>query len=565
MNLFYPPETGMLPGETFTWLTPSAWKDLGFDQILPAFTGNRDHQKEIRELFMQLVQDAGIIRYRQEILADLQALPELADGLSALLPTLDSLARYSYVAEQDLGSLHEVAWRIGELQNITGCIDGLAGLLLKAKDRLASRGLRLLLSELVAFQEQPVYQNLVQVLPELLSKLRACASLTIGVNLDASLRPVQATLISVNDKPFTNQSLFSRLFGNTKDHEGIAPLHSVPQRSVSGQYALPISSDLGWAVEPMMVPLFADLAIVMEKATLPIAQKLKEYGELHSGLLISLRPALLFYLGALRLMQTFHDQGLPVCCPEIAPRQDRLCQASDSYNAMLALKLVGRFAGGDLSQAITKNDIRIGPDGRILILTGPNQGGKTTYLQGIGILQVLAQIGCYVPGRQARVSPVDNIYTHFPLEEKPEEDAGRFGEEAMRLGKIFEQVTGDSLVLLNESLSSTSFGESLYLAEDVIRILRRVGARAIYSTHLHELGHRMDDLNRSVSGSSKVISLVSSPIDEAPQGGTPGIKPNYRVEIRPPLGQSYAREIAARYGIRYEQLETILSNRGVLS
>jgi DNA mismatch repair ATPase MutS len=235
-----------------------------------------------------------------------------------------------------------------------------------------------------------------------------------------------------------------------------------------------------------------------------------------------------------------------------------------SYNVNLALK--GNLPDEqNLAIAIKTNDITIDPNGQILILTGPNQGGKTTYMQGVGILQVLAQVGCYVPGRQAEISPVDNIFTHFPLEEKPETEAGRFGEEAMRLGKVFEQVTRYSLVLLNESLSSTSFGESLYLAQDIVRILRRVGARAIYSTHLHELANRVGELNESVPGDSVIISVVSSPVEACEPASTGEVRRSYKVEIRPPLGQSYAREIADRYGISYEQLEKVLSDRGMLA
>jgi DNA mismatch repair ATPase MutS len=214
--------------------------------------------------------------------------------------------------------------------------------------------------------------------------------------------------------------------------------------------------------------------------------------------------------------------------------------------------------------AIIMNDIHMGAEGQILILTGPNGGGKTTYMQGVALVHILAQMGCHVPGREAVVSPLDHIFTHFPLEEKPELNTGRFGEEAVRLGKIFEQVTRYSLVLLNESLSSTSFSESLYLAQDIVRILRRIGARAIYSTHLHELATSVAQLNDSVPGDSRVVSVVSSPIDASPQGNVADGVHRYKLERRPPLGQSYAREVAARYGISYQQLESVLSARGVL-
>ena len=257
------------------------------------------------------------------------------------------------------------------------------------------------------------------------------------------------------------------------------------------------------------------------------------------------------------------EHGLPLCRPDIAPQNERRCEGSNSYNLNLALHMVEQDIL--LPDGITMNDILIGGDGRILILTGPNQGGKTTYMQGIGLIQLLAQIGCFVPGTSALISPVDQIYTHFPLEEQPDADTGRFGEEASRIGKIFKQVTRNSLVLLNESLSSTSLGESLYLAQDIVRILRRLGARAIYSTHIHELAERAGEMNESVPGDSQITSVVSSPVEIDPQLSSVGIRRSYKVEFRPPLGLSFAREIAARYGISYEQLEKALIDRGELS
>ena len=251
-----------------------------------------------------------------------------------------------------------------------------------------------------------------------------------------------------------------------------------------------------------------------------------------------------------------------MCRPQIVPAEERRCEVKDSYNVQLVLKHLELDDG--TKPAVVENDILLGPDGHILILTGPNQGGKTTYMQGVGLVHILAQAGCYVPGTQASISPLDHLFTHFPLEEKPDSDAGRFGEEASRLGKIFEQVTRHSLVLLNESLASTSFGESLYLAQDLVRILRRIGTRAIYSTHLHELANRVDELNESVPGDSQIISVVSSPVDTVVDTNGAEVNRTYKLERRPPLGQSYAREIAARYGISYGQLESVLSERGVL-
>jgi DNA mismatch repair ATPase MutS len=292
-----------------------------------------------------------------------------------------------------------------------------------------------------------------------------------------------------------------------------------------------------------------------------VAAALRRYTQVNIQMLGGLGAELAFYLGAARLVEHLRAAGLPVCRPEIAPVEERACAIEGAYNVNLALRLIAREPKRipDLRRAVITNDVTFGPEGRIFVLTGPNQGGKTTFTQAIGLAQMLAQAGLYVPGTRARLSPVDNIYTHFPMQERPETEAGRLGEEAQRLSDLFSHATPHSLILLNESLASTSPGESLYLARDIVRILRRLGARAIYATHLHDLAAGVDDLNAETPGDSTIVSLVSLAREEDGE-----VRQTYRIVPGPPRGLSYAREIAAHYGISYEQLERTLRQRGLL-
>ena len=317
--------------DSFLELSPAAAHDLGLDEIIAAFTPDREHQKEIRNLFSRLPRDPVVITYRQAVLDDLLANPELVDRFASLLPVIDSLFEYrgTYRSHREMTWLHEVVRRTGELQNMIDCFEGMGEILRSVEGRLHSDGLRELHEEIRKAQSDPKYQSLVKELPELLSKLRGCASITIGVNLDASLRPIQASLLSVNEKPFTDQTLLSRLFGLRKDSVGIAPLHSVPRRNVDGPYALPIDSELGWAVEPMMVPLFADLAKVLERTAIPIADQLSQYAGLHGKLFMDLRQGLLFYLGAIRFIRRFQKMGLPICRPQIVSAEERRSEVKE--------------------------------------------------------------------------------------------------------------------------------------------------------------------------------------------------------------------------------------------
>jgi DNA mismatch repair ATPase MutS len=185
----------------------------------------------------------------------------------------------------------------------------------------------------------------------------------------------------------------------------------------------------------------------------------------------------------------------------------------------------------------------------------------------------MMQVGLYVPAREAAVSVCDNILTHYPALEKMEKGTGRFGEEAQRIGSVFESATRHSLVLLNESLSSTSGGESLYLAQDIVRVLRMLGARAVYATHLHGLAASAAELNRDTPGDSAVLSMVAlieahyeaGRREETGDGETLSIKPTFKIVPGPPEGHSYAIDLARRYGISREQLIETLEQRGALA
>ena len=125
-------------------------------------------------------------------------------------------------------------------------------------------------------------------------------------------------------------------------------------------------------------------------------------------------------------------------------------------------------------------------------------------------------------------------------------DKGRLGEECARLGEIFDAVTADSLVLLDESLSSTGSFEASYIAAEVLMGLCRVGCRCLFSTHLHELAAEIDRINAqsAAEGGARVDTLVAGIEGEG--------KRSFVIKRAKPDGKSYARDIASRYGLTYE-------------
>jgi DNA mismatch repair protein MutS len=550
MSLLYATST---PSSTWT-ISKEAAHDLELDAIVRAMSTHHAYRDSIGAIAMQLCLDNETIRYRQTVLKDLQAHAGLAAAFEAILPLLEDLTQFTYRQIGKGDPLQEVLARARELELLVEIVQRLGEAYASLAAPLQSSGLLALGEQINALSGDAHFQEMARELPGLLEALRTHASITIGVNLDHRLRPEAAVLLSVNDTAFTASTLLERLLGKEPGEEkGIAPLHRPPVvGSGDGRYQ--------GRLDPMMIPLFKDLSKVLEKVSQPIARELKKYVRLNGQFLADLRPDLIFYVQALHLIDKLQAAGMPLTYPKIAPMEERLCRVKSAYNLQLALQKLAA-AEESLPQQIITNDINFGPDGRIAILTGPNQGGKTTYMQSIGLIQVLAQLGLPVPGETAEISPLDAIYTHYPVEEQLELGTGRFGDEARRIRAIFEQATRYSLVLLNESLSTTSPGEGLYLARDIVRALRRIGLRAVFTTHLHELAESAPRINEEDPGDSLVFSLVAYKPDGLLSAGQS--RHTYHIHPGPPIGRSYADQIAARYGISGPQLQELLKDRNL--
>ena len=485
------------------------------------------------EFLYELCRDAATIRYRQSILADLLACAELSEVLREVRPMLRELAYFRTTRKEQSAPLQQAVWRLGELETYVSCLQRLADA--AALPGLQSEGMQALLAFVERRRADPVYQRLVQELPALRGGLKRRASVSIGINLDDQLRPAEATLLAVHDEKFAERPLLTRIFGAATPYQPVASIKRVAA----------------------MGSLLGDLDRILGAVARPLAKALGQYVRLRVQDLLSLEREIAFYLGAAQLFNALAARGLPVCRPRLAGIGERNLQVTGLYNVNLAL-------GGSEEQAraIVGNDLDMVAGGRILVLTGPNQGGKTTFTRAVGLLQVLTQAGLYAPAVSATVSPSDLVHTHFPVDEPGHAEGGRLADEARRLASIFTGASKHSLILMNESLASTSPSESLYLAEDVVRGLRLLGARAVFATHLHELGERVETINREVDGASRLVSMVAGIESRAAGNGSNGeVRRTYRIRPGPPVGLSYARDVARRYGISFDDIRARIAGR----
>ena len=525
-------------------LDPQVMADLDLPEVIQALcSGEPRRERFVRDLLAAPCADPAVITYRADALDDLLADATLRAALRAVLPALDALADTSRPRSGE-GALVRLTQRLSALELYVDAARQLQQALAPARRRAAA--LEAVYASLQALVETPAFAALQAALPAVRQRLGEVRSVTIGVNLSDDLQPATAALLALHAEPVAGQAtVLARLLGRTGGQQGLTPLRP---------------GDLGPDNR-----LLGDLRRLLDRVIDPLERALERFAAVAPTALARLAPELAFLLDAAALTLRLRDAGLPVCRPVLAPRDARVCAVQEGYHLGLALRLLNQAdpstanaAASVVTNAMTFDDTA----GRVWVLTGPNRGGKTTYIRAVGLLQVLAQAGLPVPARAARISPVDALYTHFPAPEGATPGRGRLDDEAARLAAIFQRATPHSLILLNEVLAGTSTSEALGLAVDVVRGLRLLGARAIYVTHVHELAERVDEINARTAGDGMVGSLVADAEREAGEDGLHGR--TFRVHPGPPRGVSYASDIAARHGIGYAQLQQLLRARGVL-
>ena len=399
---------------------------------------------------------------------------------------------------------------------------------------LESRAFRTLAERIYELVNSEYYAELNKKLSELTERVRDIKSVTIGVNLDAQLRPSSAGVLSINSESFRSGDVIEKILRlNFKEDEYTCIANLVPfgKKQTENQ-----KTALSLAFNSAIGDVY--------KSSLRSWKKIVQMYVLeNTDFLLGLMPEIEFVVKGTQLQRRLLDKGCPLCAPTLLPMEDKTFRATELYNPAVALKLPD-------GEEMVSNDLYFDEtpeNAMIYVLTGPNRGGKSVITCAIGLCQAMLQLGMYLPAKCCEISPADGIFTHFPTGADDTIDKGRLGEECARLGEIFDAVTAHSLVLLDESLSSTGSFEASYIAAEVLAGLSQAGCRCLFATHLHELAQEIDRINEesAKNGGVRIDTLVAG-IEEG--------KRSFRIVRAKPDGKSYARDIAERYGLTYKNI-----------
>ena len=192
-----------------------------------------------------------------------------------------------------------------------------------------------------------------------------------------------------------------------------------------------------------------------------------------------LRAELAFYVGCLNAYERLVQIGEPICLPVPTAAGSPTLSCLGLYDICLSLGMADRIVGNDVNAV----------DKALVLITGANRGGKSTFLRSIGLAQLMMQCGMFVAAEAFTADTCHGLFTHFKREEDASLGSGKLDEELSRMSSIVDQVTRGSLVLLNESFASTNEREGSEIGRQIVRALIESGVKVFYVTHMFDLAH----------------------------------------------------------------------------
>jgi len=346
-------------------------------------------------------------------------------------------------------------------------------------------------------------------------------SVTIGVNLSDDLKPYEAGVISVNTSKYRSGNLFDRILSlDTKDdgYRCLAPLSPV-KGDISGHHSL--IAAFNFALENIIKDNV--------KSWQPLISK---YFADNTNYFMSIGRDIQFYIILIKYFNKCKYNNLSITKPNIT---DGSVYYKDIYNINVAFN----------SEKIIYNDVEFDDNGKIYILTGPNQGGKSVFLKAVGINQALFQLGGYVNASEANLKISPNIIVYLTKNNERSLGFGHLGEECNAVANLLKHVKENCIFLFDEAFSSTSTSDQCYITGEVLTALSNLKCYGVFVTHNYDIYDKMQEING-------IGSLVALMIGESSER-------SYKIVRKEPDRNSFAIDIMRKYNLQYDD---ILNNSG---
>ena len=498
-------------------------KELNIVQLIK-IKENSWNGRDFINLESCLTDDINVINYRLDALTDLMENRSLYEAMQEIVPQIDSfreLRSLSSTSNDEIDDLYSVR----ELQIYLDLVDYLF-------DKLNSFQLRSELfltirNEINSICRSEEYETIKKCLPENAKLVQSVQSVTVGVNLDPALHPVEAGIISVNDQKYVSGNIIDKLLRadmKPSSFQCTAPL-AMPNLIMSQEEKERIEHAINSALHK-----------ILRSSLRSWKPAVKAYSNAKVNFLISCYSDLRFLIAAADFFYRLKAKNYPVCRPKVFPAEEKRFLIKQTYNPEFVLH----------SGHMTLNDVEFDENGMIYIFTGANGGGKTLFAKALAVCQALFQLGLYVPAEYAELSPCTEILLHFPQRDGSL-TRSRFMDECERMSSLMKAADRYSMIFCDEAFSGTGSHEAAAIASEVIKAMSAKGCRGIFITHIHELSSLPKEIN-SFEGCVSRLDNLTVTVDE--ETG----KRLYKTVRCSPDKTSRAGDIAKRYGLDYESL-----------
>jgi len=501
-SLLFPP--GIEHEEALSGEPPAYASDLRLDQIVLAVAGDREERERVTALLYQRVDEVDTAYFRQEVFRDLED-RALRDRLADVVERLANVrAHFDQVTHMRSQQQRE-GWFLDAAELYLEALASLADGLDRAP--VASRALVAFRSFLAGYIGSEAFAVLVA---ETGRVRQALAEIRYSILIHDGRVEVRRYEGEADYSAEVIETFARFAQGEVTDHR--LRYRGEPGMNHVGEQILE-------RVARLFSAEFAELSTYCQRHERFYDETVRQF-----------ERDVQFYLAYLEYLEPLRSAGLDFCYPELT-RSPSL-SATGTFDLALARKLAAEAV------PVVRNDIHLEGGERIIVVTGPNQGGKTTFARTFGQLHHVAAVGCPVPGTEATIFLCDQIFTHFQREEDLTRFSGKLEDDLRRVREIVQSATKDSVVVMNEIFASTTLHDARTLGKRVLEQLIALGPLCLLVTFVDELAALGDT----------VVSMVATIDPDDP------VRRTFRVERRPADGLAYALAIAAKYGLTYERL-----------
>ncbi len=479
--------------------------DLNLDKVIHAIIKGRNSNL-LASLFYTPLRDSDTVMYRQEVFRDLEN-KKLLTAVTTFSEKMDVMRRYLHLSDTLQYAYHKKGWFLEAAHVYCRAVVELSDAL-SALD-VKSRGFISLREYVTVYTDSDAFQQLLgetEGLKEKLSGVKYCILLKRN-----------SCSVSRYENEINYSEEVEKIFEKFK--QGVERDYSIKLQQGTGMNY--VEAKILERVVRLYPQIFLDLDTFVSGHTGFLDAKVDSFDR-----------EVQFYVSYLDYISVVQQAELRFCYPEVSS-VDKTVYAVETFDLALARTLIAKDV------PVISNNFYLEGGERIIVVSGPNQGGKTTFARTFGQLHYLARLGCPVPGKSARLFLPDRIFTHFEKQENIKNLRGKLQDDLIRMNKIINTASSNSIIILNEIFTSTTLQDGLFLSKEIMKRIVQLDALCVVVTFMDELS----------TSSNKTVSMVSTVIPENPALRT------YKIVRKPADGLAYAQSLAEKYRLTYGLLK----------